>query len=85
MELKKKILVVDDEVDICNILKFNLDKAGFKTSIAHSAEEALTSGVAGYDLLLLGIMMEGISGMQMAAMMKKNPETANIPIIFVSA
>lgn len=85
MELKKKILVVDDEVDICNILKFNLDKAGFETSIAHSAEEALTSGVAGYDLLLLDIMMEGISGMQMAAMMKKNPETANIPIIFVSA
>ena len=85
MENRKRILVVDDEPDICNILKFNLDKAGFDTTVAHSAEEALTSGVTGYDLVLLDIMMEGISGMQMAAMMKKNPETANIPIIFVTA
>ncbi len=85
MENKKRILVVDDEEDICNILKFNLDKAGFDTTVAHSAEEALTSGVTGYDLVLLDIMMEGISGMQMAAMMKKNPDTAGIPIIFVTA
>lgn len=85
MEIKKKILVVDDEADICSILKFNLDKAGFDTNVAHSAEEALTSGVAGYDLILLDIMMEGISGLQMAEMMKRNPETARIPIIFVTA
>lgn len=85
MENRKRILVVDDEADICNILKFNLDKAGFETTVAHSAEEALTSGVTGYDLVLLDIMMEGISGMQMAAMMKKNPDTAGIPIIFVTA
>lgn len=85
METSKRILIVDDEEDICNILKFNLEKAGFSTSTAHSAEEALTSGVNGYDLILLDVMMEGISGFKMAEMMKKNPDTAGIPIIFISA
>lgn len=85
MEESKKILIVDDEEDICNILRFNLEKAGYKAVAAHSAEEALTSGINGYDLILLDVMMEGISGFQMASMMKKNPDTADIPIIFISA
>lgn len=85
MEESKKILIVDDEEDICNILRFNLEKAGYKAATAHSAEEALTSGINGYDLILLDVMMEGISGFQMASMMKKNPDTADIPIIFISA
>ena len=85
METRNRILIVDDEEDICNILSFNLEKAGYDTRIVHSAEEALTSGVNGYDLILLDIMMEGISGLKMAEMMKKNPDTAKIPIIFISA
>lgn len=85
METRKRILIVDDEEDICNILSFNLEKAGYDTRKVHSAEEALTSGVNGYDLILLDIMMEGISGLKMAEMMKKNPDTAKIPIIFISA
>ena len=85
MDTRKRILIVDDEEDICNILSFNLEKAGYDTRIVHSAEEALTSGVNGYDLILLDIMMEGISGLKMAEMMKKNPDTAKIPIIFISA
>lgn len=85
METRKRILIVDDEEDICNILSFNLEKAGYDTRIVHSAEEASTSGVNGYDLILLDIMMEGISGLKMAEMMKKNPDTAKIPIIFISA
>lgn len=85
METRKRILIVDDEEDICNILSFNLEKAGYDTRIVHSAEEALTSGVNGYDLILLDIMMEGITGLKMAEMMKKNPDTAKIPIIFISA
>ena len=79
METRKRILIVDDEEDICNILSFNLEKAGYDTRIVHSAEEALTSGVNGYDLILLDIMMEGISGLKMAEMMKKNPDTAKYP------
>lgn len=85
MDGVKKILVVDDEADICNILKFNLDKAGYETATALSAEDALMRGIIGYDLVLLDVMMEGISGFQMAQMMKKNPESARIPIIFITA
>lgn len=85
MDGVKKILVVDDEADICNILKFNLDKARYETATALSAEDALMRGIIGYDLVLLDVMMEGISGFQMAQMMKKNPESAKIPIIFITA
>ena len=85
MDGVKKILVVDDEADICNILKFNLDKAGYETATALSAEDALMRGIIGYDLVLLDVMMEGISGFQMAQMMRKNPESAKIPIIFITA
>lgn len=85
MDGVKKILVVDDEADICNILKFNIDKAGYETATALSAEDALMRGIIGYDLVLLDVMMEGISGFQMAQMMKKNPESAKIPIIFITA
>lgn len=85
MDGVKKILVVDDEADICNILKFNLDKAGYETATALSAVDALMRGIIGYDLVLLDVMMEGISGFQMAQMMKKNPESAKIPIIFITA
>lgn len=81
----KKILIVDDEADICDILKYNLDKAGFQSSVAHSAEEAVLAGISGYDLVLLDVMMEGLSGFRLAEIMKNNPETARIPIIFVTA
>lgn len=81
----KRILIVDDEADICDILKYNLDKAGFRSSVAHSAEEAVLAGIAGYDLVLLDVMMEGLSGFRLAEIMKGNPETAKIPIIFVTA
>ena len=74
---------------VAKLLHLNLpeEKAPdtFDTRKVHSGEEALTSGVNGYDLILLDIMMEGISGLKMAEMMKKNPDTAKIPIIFISA
>ena len=50
---KKKILVVDDEADICNILKFNLDNAGFDTTVAHSGEEVAAVEVAVEQVRLL--------------------------------
>ncbi len=80
-----KILVVDDEQDLCEILKFNLETEGYLVETANSAEEALEGDVAGYNLLLLDVMMGGMSGFQMARQLKDNPLTAHIPIIFLTA
>ncbi len=80
-----KILVVDDEEDLCEILKFNLEIEGYTVDTANSAEEALNLNLSQYDLLLLDVMMGEISGFKMARILKKNKETANIPIIFITA
>ncbi len=80
-----RILVVDDEEDLCEILKFNLEMEGYQVDTATSAEDALKLKLTNYDLLLLDVMMGEISGFKMASMMKKNKETADIPIIFITA
>lgn len=80
-----RILVVDDEEDLCDILKFNLEMEGYRVDTANSAEEALKLDLAQYHLLLLDVMMGEISGFKMARMMKNNKDTANIPIIFITA
>ncbi|MCI5720657.1 MAG: response regulator transcription factor [Bacteroidales bacterium] len=82
---KMKILVVDDELDICAILKFNLEKAGFEVFTAQSAEDALEKNINSYDLLLLDVMMEGMSGFDLAKILKQKPQTKDIPIIFITA
>lgn len=82
---KNRILVVDDEEDLCEILKFNLDNEGYEVDTANSAEEALKLNISQYQLLLLDIMMGEISGFKMASLLKKNKETSSIPIIFISA
>lgn len=79
------ILVVDDEEDLCEILKFNLEIDGYEVDTAYSAEEALKLDLTNYDLLLLDVMMGEISGFKMARMLKKEESTANIPIIFLTA
>lgn len=85
METAKRILVVDDEETICDSLAFNLEAEGYAADTAYSAEEALTRDLAGYDLVLLDIMMGDISGIQLARIMKSNPSTASVPIIFCTA
>ena len=80
-----KILVVDDEQDICEILQYNLETEGYEVETANSAEEALTLPLTDYSLILLDVMMGEMSGFQMARKMKDNPETAGIPIIFITA
>lgn len=80
-----RILVVDDEEDLCEILKFNLEMEGYQVDTANLAEEALKLDLPSYNLLLLDVMMGEISGFKMASMMKKNKDTAGIPIIFITA
>lgn len=82
---KTRVLVVDDEESLCEILKFNLEKAGYAVDTVLSAEEALTMNLTDYHLILLDVMMGEISGFQMADILKKKKETAHIPIIFCTA
>ena len=81
---RKKILVVDDEEDLCEILQFNLESEGFAVDIANSAEEALKIISADYQLVLLDVMMEGMSGFKMAEKVRKELHL-NVPIIFLTA
>ncbi len=80
-----RILVVDDEEDLCEILKFNLENEGYEVDTATSAEEALQMDISKYNLLLLDVMMGEISGFKMARMLKQDKKTAQIPIIFITA
>lgn len=80
-----KILVVDDEQDICEILQYNLETEGFEVVTANSAEEALLLPLHEFSLILLDVMMGEMSGFQMARRLKDNTATAQIPIIFITA
>ena len=97
---KQRILIVDDEEDICMILSYSLQKAGYETLIAHSAEEALDNyelRIKNYeiDLILLDIMMDGMSGLEMAEKLRLSTTGADDlpsiaqqstpPIIFLTA
>ena len=83
--MNARILVVDDEEDICAILKFNLSKEGYEVVTANSAEEALTLDIASFNLLLLDVMMGGMSGFELTGKLKADPATAGVPVIFITA
>lgn len=85
-EMAKKILIVDDEPDICEILRFNLEMEGYDVFVAEGAEEgqAIVDGNS-IDLLLLDVMMTPKSGFEWAKELKSSPRTAGIPIIFCTA
>lgn len=85
METKnKKILIVDDEEDLCEILQYNLGNAGYQTDVAHSAEEALKRPLYNYDLILLDVMMGPTSGFKLADKIRKEMALST-PIIFLTA
>lgn len=79
-----KILVVDDEKDLCEILEFNLSSEGFEISTAHSAEQALKMPIEKYDLILLDVMMGEMSGYKMASKIRKDMKLS-VPIVFMTA
>lgn len=80
-----RILVVDDEQDICEILQYNLETEGYEVVTANSAEGALGLPLQEFGLILLDVMMGEMSGFQMARRLKDNTATAQIPIIFITA
>lgn len=81
--MEERILVVDDEKDICDILQFNLENEGYKVDLANSAEEALSILTDRHDLIILDVMMGGMSGFKMAERLRK--EGKSVPIIFLTA
>ncbi len=82
---KYRILVVDDEESLCEILKFNLEREGYAVTTAQSAEEALALELGSFDLMILDIMMGELSGFGLARILRKRSETAETPIIFCTA
>lgn len=78
-----RILIVDDEPDIREILQFNLENEGYTIDLAESAEEALETLTDKHKLILLDVMMGGMSGFRMAEQLRKKGNT--IPIIFLTA
>ena len=85
METPVKILVVDDEMSICELMKINLELAGFSVDIANSAEEALQKHLADYALMVFDIMMGEISGLELVSKVRSMPDVANVPIIVCTA
>lgn len=85
MYIRQKILVVDDEQSICELMKINLEIAGYDVDIAYSAEDALRLNLEEYALMVFDIMMGNISGLQLVSMVRQMPKIANVPIIVCTA
>jgi two-component system phosphate regulon response regulator PhoB len=86
MSQPKHILIVEDEHDLAEVMAFNLQKAGYRTSASFDGRQALDSALTRtYDLVLLDVMLPGLSGTDVAARLRSNPATAKIPIIMVTA
>lgn len=83
--MNTRILVIDDEEALCEILKYNLEKEGYEVDCAYSAEEALEMDLSSYSLFLVDIMMDELSGFDFAKRIRKNPKTEHTPMIFCSA
>lgn len=83
--MQAKILLIDDEESVCDILKYNLEKEGYEVDTAYSAEEALELELKQYDLFLVDIMMGDMSGFDFAKRIRNVSATQNTPIIFCSA
>ena len=83
--MRIKILVIDDEEALCEILKFNLEKEGYDVDCAYSAEEALEMDLSSYSLFMVDIMMDQLSGFDFAKRIRNNQKTENTPVIFCSA
>lgn len=82
---KKRILVVDDEPDLCEIISVNLQFSGYDVDIAYSAEEVLTKDLSIYNLILLDVMMGELSGFDLLSLLKKDASTRQIPVMFLTA
>ncbi|MAR29360.1 MAG: DNA-binding response regulator [Candidatus Marinimicrobia bacterium] len=83
---KKHILIVDDEQDIRNLLKFNLDNENYKTILVEDGETAISAArKSNPDLIILDLMLPGIQGLDVCRILKNSDDTSNIPILMLTA
>lgn len=85
MDRTIRILVVEDDSTLCEMLRMNLEFEGYEVDTAVCAEDALRLDLGEYSLVLLDVMMREMSGFALAKKMKENPATASVPIIFCTA
>ncbi|MBO5053962.1 MAG: response regulator transcription factor [Muribaculaceae bacterium] len=85
MDQPTRVLVVEDDTTLCEMLQLNLELEGYDVDVSYSAEEAMRLNLKSYSLIILDVMMKEMSGFQMAKELKKNQTTAGIPIIFCTA
>lgn len=85
MIMRSRILVIDDEEALCEILRFNLCKDGYDVDVSFSAEEALERDLTQYSLFIVDVMMDKLSGFDFAGRVRNTPSIENTPIIFCSA
>lgn len=85
MEGKQRILVVDDENDICEVIKLNLELNGYAVDTASTAEEALKKDLSQFSLLLLDVMMGEMSGYELTKKIREDNKFASLPIILCTA
>jgi two-component system alkaline phosphatase synthesis response regulator PhoP len=83
--MKQKILIADDERDIIDFLKYNLEKEGFDVLTAKNGIEAVAQAKKNPSLILLDVMMPEMDGLEAVRTLKKNSSTAKIPVIFLTA
>ena len=82
--MKKRILVVDDERDIVDLIRYNLSKEGYEVSVAYNGQQALEKA-SGCDLVILDLMMPVLDGFETCRRLKADPKTAPIPVVFLTA
>lgn len=86
MEAKRRILIVDDEEDLVELVSYNLKKEGFAVDSANDGESALKKiRREGYDLLVLDLMLPGLQGLEMCRIIRNDQKTAGLPVIMLTA
>lgn len=83
--MKRRILVIDDEEALREGLKVYLELEGYDVCACHDAESAMLLDLSNFDLILLDIMMDGMNGIDFAKIIRSRQETADVPIIFLTA
>jgi len=79
-----RILVTCREEELCELVRFTLESEGYAVEVVYSAEDALQKTISDYNLLLVGVILKNISGFRLARLIRSNPKTAILPIIFIS-